>query len=187
MESGVVIIFLLVELCITCYHTVEGVPFQPNYQVENLEQKKAHLDHIYKIYKTLEDQGYVDPSLGIARNETMKYALMGSVSNIVNYKCTPRQQKNIKEHVVEKLDESGSFSLYMSVDSLSDGNEYFYIEGDLDKETLKVNIDFHRTLSKPEYHRAKKTVFSYFSSLYQTTDSFNNGSKGKNFFFFGLG
>lgn len=182
MKSCTVLLFLLAELCFFCLHSVEGTRIRPNYEVEQLEEKMSHLKHIFSIYEQLESQGFIDPTLGVAEYETMEYALFGSLINIMNYKSTPRQLVNIKDKVVEKLDRNGLFSVFVVFHSLANGNEYYHLEGDIDMNTLKLNIRIQKKISSSEFKEIKMTTPSFFDGWYQKvgyeSSGFNNGSKG---------
>jgi len=182
MKSNVVLLFLLAECFFMCSRTVEGSPVQANNK-KSLETKKTHLDRIHNYFLVMENQGFIDPSLGAPNYETYKYALMGSLSDYLNYQRTPRQLVNIKDYVVEKLEESGSFSVYVFMDSLADGDSYYRLKGVFDMEDLKVDLQFKKKLSRGDYEAAKASLpSSLFHSLIQFSGgnfTFNNGSKGE--------
>lgn len=184
MKSCTVLVFLLAEICFSCFHAVEGTKFQPNYEVEHLEQKKTHLSHIHDIYVQLENLGYIDPALGVAKYETMERAALGSLLSVMNYECIPKHLVHLTDKVVEKIDQDGSFSVFIAVNSLADGNKYYHFEGDIDIDTLKLNIKYRKELSRKEFQEVKETApASVLHTLYQKvgngSSSFNNGSKGE--------
>lgn len=178
-------LFLLVELTICLYPSVAGAAsVSQAQQAEVFNQKKAHVNTIFKLYSALEDQGWLDSNSGFAQNQTMQYALLGSLADTINYNCLPREQRLVKDYFVDKVDEKGSFVLYLAVNSLSIGNEYYYLEGFFNEANLKVDISYRKDLSKKEFdiliEAAKKSHPHNIMDFIGLSASINNGSKGKN-------
>ena len=182
MKSCIVFLFVLAECFFLCNHAVGDSLTGANYK-KSFERKKARLERIHNWYQTVENQGYIDPSFGAPTYETLKYALMGSLSTSMNYQRAPKEQVNIKDYVVEKLEENGPFSVYVFVDSLAEGDVYYRLEGDFDMDALKVDVQYEKRLSRKDYEAAKASLPpTLLQSLVQYSEgnvTFNNGSNGK--------
>ena len=139
-------------------------------------EKKAYLNTVSKLYRVLLDQGLLDSS-EMGRNHTEEMALLGTLSDTMNYKCPPRENRIIRSHFIKKLDKNGNFEMYVAVNSLYKGDEYFYLEGIMSESDLKTRVVHRRDINEIEYNRVltKQKVAKSFPK----STSINNGSKCK--------
>ena len=167
-----------------------------------LNEKLSHLNLISKVTRLLQDQDMLllDSSSEI-QNTTKNLALLGAVSDTINRMCSPREQRVIQSYIIENIDVKGVFSMYIAVNSLLSGDEYFYLEGVMTDDSLKAEISYHRVIDKPVYmellNSQKNTVLSnnnwkktLNATIYnkkvllddqfrQYSVNFNNGSNGR--------
>ena len=102
------------------------------------EEKGARLRSVAKLYQILE----VLNNAIFQQNITREFALIGCLSDAMNHGSTPQTSKVIQEYILAKFDDDRNFEVYVSTNSLSTGDEYFYLYGVLSDKDLEVKLDF---------------------------------------------
>ncbi len=137
-----------------------------------LKEKQAHLDKISHLYKLLKDHGFT----GESQNASRRFALVGSISDKLNLGLSPRDYYNIRNTYIDEFRENGQFSIYITVNSLSSGDEYFYLEGLMSEEDLDAKFIKVQRMNKQDYLKETLRQQKHKSLLFTT--AINNGSKG---------
>lgn len=180
-----VFVVALSILEITAYLCQSGGVGSSTGSVMIKEEKAARLRSVTKLYQVLQDGRLLNKAI-FKQNITREFALIGCLSDAINRGSSPKTYKVIQEYIVAKFDSAGNFEVYVSTNSLSTGDEYFYLYGVLSEKDLEVTLDFcemvngdmfeDRRLQFEEDRSGSLADVALDSK--QQRSSFNNGSKG---------
>ena len=168
-----------------------------------LTDKRARLKASTELHRILQEKGLL--AFRGDNNGSREFALMGSISDEINLNAAPRDYKVIRGHSVKMFDEEGgNFNVYVSSNSLSAGDEYFYLQGSFSEGNLETTLDYCEVVSKDKFRgvmeeeeeeeekegdegeRERDKWFQFFnqeqvggSFIKRPRGSINNGSKGR--------
>ena len=179
-----VFVVVLSILEITAYLCQTGVASSSS-SLMIKEEKVARLRSVAKLYQILEDGRLLNNAI-FQQNTTREFALIGCLSDAMNHGSTPKTYKVIQEYILAKFDDDRNFEVYVSTNSLSTGDEYFYLYGVLSDKDLEAKLDFCEVVNGNVFEDRRMQFEGYWPRLLADAavdsqrhrSSFNNGSKG---------